>query len=231
MDGLNRRDFMGLAGMGLLGAQLLGSSASAQTEGPFTLPPLPYAPDALEPYYDRETVTLHHDKHHAGYVKGLNAAEAKLAEALKSGDFSQAKELCKAQAFHGSGHILHSLFWANMKPGGGGEPTGNLAAGIAKSFGSFAAFKGLFLAATNAVEGSGWGILAHRALDDRLVVLQAEKHENLTQWGVAPILALDVWEHAYYLKYQNKRPDWTQAFMDHLVNWENVAQNLESVRG
>ncbi len=230
MDGLNRRDFMGMAGMGVLGARLVGA-AEAQADGPHALPPLPYAYDALEPYYDRETVTIHHDKHHAGYVKGLNAAEAKLGEALKSGDFSQAKELCKALAFHGSGHILHSLFWANMKPNGGGEPSGGLAAGIEKSFGSYAAFQGLFLAAANSVEGSGWAILAHRALDDRLVVLQAEKHENLTQWGVAPVLALDVWEHAYYLKYQNRRPEWTQAFMEHLVNWGNVAGNLETVRG
>jgi Fe-Mn family superoxide dismutase len=231
MEGLDRRDFVGLAGAGLLGAHLLGSMVSAQTEGPHALPPLPYAADALEPHYDRETVALHHDKHHAGYVKGLNTAEGKLADALKGGDFTQAKEVCKALAFHGSGHILHTLFWANMRPGGGGEPSGGLAAGIAKSFGSYAAFKGLFLAAANSVEGSGWAILAHRALDDRLVVLQAEKHENLTQWGVAPLLALDVWEHAYYLKYQNRRPEWTQAFMDHLVNWDNVGANLDAARG
>jgi Fe-Mn family superoxide dismutase len=231
MDGLNRRDFVGLAGMGLFGAQLVGGGAAAQDVGTHALPDLPYAYDALEPHYDQETVTLHHGKHHAAYVKGLNAAETKLAEALKAGDFTGAKEVCKAAAFHGSGHILHTLFWGNMKPAGGGEPTGNLAAGIVKAFGSFAALKGLFLAAANAVEGSGWAILGHRALDDRLVVLQAEKHENLTQWGVAPLLALDVWEHAYYLKYQNRRPDWTQAFVDHLVNWENVAQNLDSVRG
>jgi len=231
MSGLDRRDFLSMAGVGLVASQILGADrADAQSEGAHKLPDLPYAYDALEPYYDKETVTLHHDKHHAGYVKGLNAAEGKLAEALKSGDFTQAKEICKALAFHGSGHILHSLFWTNMKPAGGGEPTGNLAAGLRKCFGSFAAFKGLFLAAANSVEGSGWGILAHRAIDDRLVVLQAEKHENLTQWGVSPILVLDVWEHAYYLKYQNRRTDWTQAFMDHLVNWDDVARNLDAAR-
>ncbi|MGQ9732271.1 MAG: superoxide dismutase [Candidatus Zipacnadales bacterium] len=195
------------------------------------LPTLPYATNALEPHYDEETLTIHHGKHHAGYVNGLNAAESALAEALRTGDFSEAKTICKALAFHGSGHILHSLFWANMKPGGGGEPTGSLAADINRSFGSFNAFKGLFLAAANSVEGSGWAILAYRSLDDRLIVLQAEKHENLTQWGVLPLLVLDVWEHAYYLKYQNRRSDWTQVFMDHLVNWDNVAQNLKAVRG
>jgi len=195
------------------------------------LPPLPYAYDGLEPYYDAETVRLHHDIHHAGYVKGLNDAEAQVAAMVKSGDFAGAKAACKGLAFHGSGHILHSIFWTNMKPGGGGAPRGALLAGIEKGFGSYDAFKALFLAATNAVEGSGWGILAYRKMDEALVVLQAEKHENLTQWGAAPILALDVWEHAYYLKYQNKRPEWTKTFMENLVNWEDVGKRLAAAKG
>ena len=195
------------------------------------LPKLPYAYDALEPHYDEQTLRLHHDMHHAGYVKGLNAAEEKLAAILKSGDFSAAKAVCAELAFHGSGHILHSIFWTNMmKPNGGGKPSGPLAEAIDQAFGSFDAFRGLFLAAADTVAGSGWGVLAYRKDDDMLVVLQAEKHENLTQWGVVPILVLDVWEHAYYLKYQNKRADWTKAFMDHLVNWENVAQRLAEAR-
>ena len=114
--------------------------------------------------------------------------------------------------------------------GGGGAPSGELADAIAKSFGGFEAFKGFLLAASNAVAGSGWGVLAYREMDDALVVLQAEKHENLTQWGVVPILVLDVWEHAYYLKYQNKRPEWTKAFMDNLVNWDDVAERLAEAR-
>lgn len=194
------------------------------------LPPLPYPPNALEPHYDEQTVRLHHDKHHQAYVDGLNAAEKQIAQMLQSGDFAGAKAACKALAFHGSGHLLHSTFWTNMKPNGGGVPTGELAAAINKQFGSFDSFKKLFLAATNAVEGSGWGILAHRKMDDALVVLQAEKHENLTQWGVVPILVLDVWEHACYLKYQNKRPDWTQTFMDHLVNWDDVSKRLAAAK-
>ena len=193
---------------------------------PHELPALPYDYDALEPHYDEQTVRLHHDIHHNGYVTGLNAAEQKVAAMLESGDFATAKAVCKELAFHGSGHILHAIFWTNMKPAGGGEPSGELAKAIRNQFGSYDAFKGLFLAATNAVEGSGWGILAYRNMDDALVVLQAEKHENLTQWGVTPILVLDVWEHAYYLKYQNKRPDWTAAFMEHLVNWDNVAERF-----
>jgi len=196
----------------------------------FELPPLPYAYDALEPHYDEATLRLHHDKHHAGYVTGLNAAVEQVGKMTASGDFAGAKAAAKAVAFHGSGHVLHSLFWTNMKPGGGGEPTGDLAKAIAGQFGSFDAFKKLFLATTNSVEGSGWGILARCPEMGMLAVLQAEKHENLAVWGLVPILVCDVWEHAYYLKYQNKRPDWTAAFMDHLVNWDDVAQRYAAAK-
>ncbi len=188
------------------------------------LPPLPYEYNALEPYLSEETLHLHHDKHHAAYVTGLNAAEEKVQAALKSGDFAAANSLAKDLAFHGSGHLLHSMFWKDMKPGGGGAPSGELAEAINKSFGSFDAFKGLFLATSNAIQGSGWGVLAYRYKDDALVVLGAENHEDRTQWGAKPLLVLDVWEHAYYLQYQNKRPDWTKAFMDNLVNWDSVAE-------
>ncbi len=194
------------------------------------LPPLPYAYDALEPYYDKETVTLHHDKHHAAYVTGLNAAEDKVKAMTASGDFAGAKAAAKEQAFHGSGHILHTIFWNNMKPGGGGQPSGALADAINSTFGSYDAFKGLFLATANTIEGSGWAILAHRPMDGAIVILSAEKHENLTQWGVVPLLVLDVWEHAYYLKYQNRRPDWTKAFIENLVNWDDVAARFENSR-
>jgi Fe-Mn family superoxide dismutase len=192
--------------------------------GQHQLPPLPYAYDALEPYYDKETVMLHHDKHHAAYVTGLNAAEQAVQKMLDEGNFAAAEATARALAFHGSGHILHSIFWTNMKPGGGGEPMGGLADAIKKQFGSYDAFKKLFLQSANDVKGSGWGILAYRKMDDALVILEAQVHESLTQWGVTPILVLDVWEHAYYLKYQNRRAEWTQTFMEHLVNWDNVAE-------
>lgn len=197
---------------------------------PHELPPLPYAHDALEPHYDKETLTLHHDKHHAAYVNGLNAAEEKAQAMLASGDYAAARALDGDLAFNGSGHILHSIFWTNMKPGGGGEPTGELAAALKKSFGGFEEFKSLFLAMSNTVQGSGWGILAYRKMDDALVILAAEKHENLTQWGVTPILVLDVWEHAYYLKYQNRRADWTKAFIERLVNWSDVSKRLADAK-
>ncbi len=237
---LTRREFLKTTGLGAVALALLESHAvlpAALAESQkgaalmHELPPLPYAYDALEPYYDEQTVRLHHDAHHAAYVKGLNAAEEKVAAMVQSGDFTAAKAVCGELAFHGSGHILHSIFWTNMKPGGGGTPSGALADAINKSFRSYEAFKGLFLAAANGVAGSGWAVLAYRKEDDALVVLQTEKHENLTQWGVVPILVLDVWEHAYYLKYQNKRPDWTKAFMEHLVNWDNVAERLTAARG
>jgi len=194
------------------------------------LPPLPYDYTALEPYYQEKLLRLHHDKHHAGYVKGLNAAEDALAEMMKSGDYANIKPVCRAQAFHGSGHILHSIFWTNMKANGGGSPSGDLAGMIKKDFGSYAAFQALFTSATNDVEASGWGVLAYRPMDGKLVVLQAERHQDLTQWGVIPVLVCDAWEHAYYLQYENNRLEWVNTFVSHLVNWENVAARLAAAR-
>jgi superoxide dismutase, Fe-Mn family len=185
------------------------------------LPALPYAYDALEPYYDEQTVRLHHDIHHKGYVDGLNNAESKLMEARQKGDFSLIKHWERELAFHGSGHLLHTLFWENMKPGGGGPATGAIAACINEEFGSFENFRKQFSSAAVAVEGSGWTVLCWNPYFAKLVVLQVEKHQNLTQWGVLPLLTIDVWEHAYYLKYQNKRAAYVEAWWN-LVNWDNV---------
>ncbi len=190
---------------------------------PITLPPLPYAYDALEPHYDEQTVRLHHDVHHNGYVTGYNAAEAKLVAARAAGDFAAAKHLSRELAFHGSGAQLHNIFWTNMKAGGGGEPSGALGAQIAKDFGSYAAFRGQIEAVTNSVEGSGWGLLVWNADFAKLEVLAAEKHQNQAQQNTVTLLAIDVWEHAYYLKFQNKRAAWTTVFLDSLVNWADVA--------
>ena len=195
------------------------------------LPPLPYPYDALEPYIDEQTMRLHHDIHHLGYVKGLNTAEEKLAEARDSGDFGLVKHWSREAAFHGAGHLLHSIFWTNMTAADRTTPapSSELAQAIDRSFGGFEAFKAQFQAAANAVEGSGWGILAYRPNDDSLIVLQAEKHQNLTQWGVVPLLVLDVWEHAYYLKYQNKRPEYVKNFFN-IINWEDVAERFRRAR-
>ena len=120
-------------------------------------------------------------------MNGLNATQEKLQAMLKSSDVASAETVSRDLAFHGSGHILHSIFWTNLKPGGGGEPKGPLAAAINEEFGDYPSFKGLFLATSNAVKGSGWGLLVHRKLDDALIVLQAQTHENLTQWGVPTV--------------------------------------------
>ncbi len=199
----------------------------------YDLPPLPYAYDALEPHIDEQTMRLHHDKHHQGYVNGLNKALANLEEARKSGDFGLVKHYSREAAFHGSGHLLHSIFWPNMAPagnGGGGEPSGALADQIKQDFGSFASFKAHFSAAAKAVEGSGWGLLVWEPVGGQLEVLQAEKHHNLTQWGVKPLLVLDVWEHAYYLKYQNNRGGYVDAWWN-VVNWSDVAERFKAARG
>ncbi|MFZ3101820.1 MAG: superoxide dismutase [Desulfitobacteriaceae bacterium] len=191
------------------------------------LPELPYAYNALEPYYDEVTVKLHHDAHHKAYVDGLNNAEGKLAEARDKGDFALIKHLERELAFHGSGHLLHSLFWQNMCAGGGGSAQGILAERLTTDFGSFDNFKKQFSAAAVAVEGSGWALLVWNPTFAKLEILQAEKHQNLTQWGVIPLLTVDVWEHAYYLKYQNKRAAWVEAWWN-LVNWKDVLKRLEN---
>lgn len=195
------------------------------------LPPLPYPYDALEPYIDEQTMRLHHDLHHKAYVDGLNNAEAKLAEARQAGDFALVKHWSREAAFHGSGHLLHAIFWPNMIPASQAKPApeGALARAIERDFGSFEAFKAQFIAASVAVEGSGWGILAYRPADDSLVILTAEKHQNLTQWGVVPLLVLDVWEHAYYLKYQNRRAEYVKNFF-HIINWDDVAERYNKAR-
>jgi len=197
------------------------------------LPPLPYAYNALEPHIDEQTMHLHHDIHHKGYVDGLNNAEKKLAEARAAGDYALVKHWSREAAFHGSGHFMHALFWPNMAPagkGGGGEPTGALAEQIKKDFGSFDAFKKHYSAAAVAVEGSGWAVLTWQPQGQQLVILQSEKHQQLTQWGVVPLLVLDVWEHAYYLKYQNKRAAYVEAWWN-VVNWADVAARFAKARG
>jgi Fe-Mn family superoxide dismutase len=194
----------------------------------FELPTLDYAYDALEPYYDARTIELHHSKHHQGYVAGFNAAADKLGSARAAGDYAAVKHLERELAFHGGGHLLHSVFWKNMCPGGGGQPTGEFAAAITTHFGDIEAFDKQLRASSVAVEGSGWGVVAANSAGE-LVILQVEKHQNQLIPGWMPILVIDVWEHAYYLKYQNRRAEFVDAFMDHLVNWNDVTQRFARV--
>jgi len=196
-----------------------------------TLPDLPYPHDALEPYLDGRTVQIHHGAHHKGYVDGLNSALERQEAARRSGDFAMAKHLAREVAFHGGGHLLHSIFWTNLSPGGGGEPGGDLADAISRDFGSFAALRGELKAATVAVEGSGWGTLVAETVTGRLSVTQIEKHHVQLVPGRVPVLVIDVWEHAYYLSYQNRRAAWVDAVLDHLVDWPGVAGRWRALLG
>lgn len=189
------------------------------------LPPLPYDYTALEPHIDEQTMRLHHDKHHLAYVNGLNNAETKLAEARSKNDFALVKHWEREAAFHGAGHFLHVIFWENMTPNGGGQPSGALLDAIKGRFGSFESFMSHFKAAGAAVEGSGWVLLVRNNMTKALDILTSEKHQNLTQWVVTPLLVCDVWEHAYYLKYQNNRAAYIDAFTN-VINWKDVEKRF-----
>ncbi len=206
-----------------------GLLAEGFKDGQYVLPPLPYAPDALEPYLDARTLSIHHDKHHAGYVRGLNTTLAKLAAVRDGGDFAQIKALSRALAFHGSGHVLHTLFWRSMSPEDGQASPAFIEA-VQRDFGSVQAMHTQFAKASAKVEGSGWGVLAFEPMGRKLLILQAEKHQDLSIWGCVPLLVCDVWEHAYYLKYQNKRADWVDAFMQ-LADWSFASERLAGVTG
>lgn len=197
--------------------------------GEHTLPPLPYPYNALEPYIDEQTMRLHHDIHHKSYVDGLNKAEKEMKKARDTGDYSLIKHWEREAAFNGSGHYLHTIFWNNMKPRGGGKPTGVLAREIDRSFGSFEKFQDHFSNAAEKVEGGGWAMLVWSPRSHRLEILQAEKHQNLTQQDIVPLLVLDVWEHAYYLKYQNRRKDYINAWWN-VINWPNVAHRFQEAQ-
>lgn len=197
--------------------------------GGHRLPPLPYDYDALEPYIDETTMRLHHQKHHASYVKGLNEAEKMMRTARETNDFALLKHWEREAAFNGAGHYLHTIFWYNMSPDGGGKPSGEIARQIEQDFGQFERFKQHFSAAAEKVEGGGWAILVWSLRSHRLEILQAEKHQNLSQWDVIPLLVLDVWEHAYYLKYMNERRKYIDAWWN-VVNWQNVNERFQAAR-
>jgi Fe-Mn family superoxide dismutase len=195
-----------------------------------TLPPLPYAYDALEPHIDAQTVKLHHDKHHQGYVDGANQAQQKLAQLRDAGDYALVDYWEHKLAFHTSGHLLHSLFWENMAPPGkGGKPSADLAKELERAFGGADRMQQQLSAAAKTVEGSGWGILGWDRFSASLSILQCENHQKQAIWSTVPILVVDVWEHAYYLQYQNRRADFIQAWWN-LVNWEDVSTRYEQAR-
>ena len=194
----------------------------------YELPPLPYAPDALEPHISKEQLTLHHDKHHQAYVTGANANLEKLEKARQESAEVDMKALLKELSFNIGGHVLHTLFWPTMAPagkGGGGKPGGALADRIDREWGSFDRFKAEFTKAAASAEGSGWAALAHDALTDRLMIMQIEKHNNHVYPTFEILMVLDVWEHAYYVDHRNNRAGFIEAFWN-VVNWDTVNKRL-----
>lgn len=206
--------------------------AGGVAPGEHQLPPLPYAYDALEPHLDTQTMTLHHDKHHLAYVNGLNAAEKALAEARAQGRFDDLEKLMRQVAFHGSGHYNHVVCWNNMRAAAQAKPRpeGDLLRQIERDFGSLDACKAQLQAAAVKVEGNGWGVLAWHPAFGRLLTLSFMNHQNSHLTAALPLLVCDVWEHAYYLKYQNRRVDYVTAWWN-VVDWANVEQRFAVVRG
>jgi len=195
----------------------------------YTLPDLPYDPAALEPHLSARILELHHDKHHQSYVDGANATLDKLAAARTAGDFGSLVGLEKTLAFNVAGHVLHSTYWTNMSPDGGGEPTGDLASAIDEYFGGLDGFRMQMTAATVSVQGSGWSAMVWEPLSGRLVVEQIEDHHNHVAVGSSPLLVIDAWEHAYYLQYENRRADYVAAFWN-IVDWNDVAKRFADAR-
>ena len=194
----------------------------------YTLPDLPYDYSALEPHIEARIMELHHDKHHATYVKGANTALEKLADSRDSGDFALITKLSKDLAFNLSGHVLHSVFWTCMSPDGGGKPGGELAVAIDDSFGTFDDFKAQLTEATSTVQGSGWGALAWEPTAKRLIIEQVYDHQSNIGQGSDPILVIDAWEHAFYLQYLNDKAAWVDAFWE-VADWQGAAARFDAL--
>lgn len=234
---MNRANF--LKSGSLLGAATLLATTNAfaanladnnidklvDANGNYLHQPLPYNENFLEPYMDAETMHLHYTFHHGGAVKGANKDLQMIKKALDDNNLETVDYWTKKLSYHFSSHILHSIFWTNLT-NKKTSPTGELKKRIDKNFGSFDRLKSLIAETSKNVDGNGWGIVAYQPYSDSLTVLQCENHEKLTQWGAIPILVIDVWEHAYYLKYKNRRTEFVDALFE-IINWDNVAQRLD----
>lgn len=202
----------------------------------YELPKLPYAYEALEPHIDAKTMEIHYSKHHQAYTNGLNTALESLSSELQNMELTKLlssldkvpENVRGAVNFHGGGYDNHTLFWNNMKPNGGGTPGGKIADAINTVFGSFDAFKEKFSKDTSAIQGSGWGWLAYNPKNKKVEFTTMPNQTSPRTKGLIPLLGLDVWEHAYYLKYQNKRPDYITAWWN-VINWNEVENRLSKV--
>jgi len=240
---MSRRDAVKSLALAALGsavsgraAEPPGAAAPAPAAGPFKLPDLPYAFDALEPHIDAQTMQIHHDKHHAAYIAKLNEAVAKhpdlatrTAEDLIRDLAAIPEDIRTAVRNHGGGHANHTLFWKCLKPGGGGEPAGKLGAAMTATFGSYATFRDQFKKAALGVFGSGWAWLALNA-DGKLLIEATPNQDSPISSGRRPLLGLDVWEHAYYLRYQNRRADYAEAVFN-VLDWGSVGSRYDELRG
>ncbi|XP_059210616.1 superoxide dismutase [Mn], mitochondrial-like [Centropristis striata] len=193
-----------------------------------SLPDLAYDYGALEPHISAETMQLHYDRHHAAYVKNLNVAEEKYLEALRQGNVRKQVALHAALKFNGGGHINHSIFWTNLSPYGGGEPQGKLMKAIKRDFGSFQKMKERMSAASVGVQGSGWGWLGFDKESETLRIATCANEDHLQgTTGLIPLLGIDVWEHAYYRQYRNRRPIYVKEIWN-VIDWENVSERLKT---
>jgi len=205
--------------------------------GKYTLPEMPYAYDALEPHIDAQTMEIHHTKHHQKYTDMMNGALEKLSPELQEKDIEEIlsninqvpDDVKGAINFNGGGYDNHKLFWNSMKQNGGGEPTGAIADAINDSFGSFAEFKELFSSKTAPIQGSGWGWLVYNPGSGKVEYKAMSNQTSPRTEGLVPLLGLDVWEHAYYLKYQNKRPDYIAAWWN-VINWDEVNDRFSKAK-
>jgi len=234
---LTRRDAMKTLGAGALatgfGNFIVGNVGVEAAEPPlqdsplpYELGTLPYPHDGLEPQISEEILQIHHSRHHAAYVEGLNATLEKLEQVRSEGDFSDIRALSRDLAFNGAGHVLHVLYWNSMTPGGSSMPAGSFRNAVERDFGSVEKLQDHFVAASVAVEANGWGLLGFEPVGRRLMVLQIENHQRLTTWGFIPLMTCDVWEHAYYLQYQNRRAEYVNNFME-IIDWPAVAERYD----
>ncbi len=217
-----------LLGNGLFGQHLAenGIDKLVDTEGNFIQPSLPYNQNFLEPAMDEETLNLHYTFHHGGAVKGANNDLKMIRKAMDEQSLETVEFWTKKLSYHLSSHILHSIFWTNLinrKT----EPSGALLKKIEKDFGTYDRLKSYLAKLSKDVDGNGWGILGYQPYTDKLTVMQCENHEKLTQWGVIPLLVIDVWEHAYYLKFRNKRGDFVENIFS-ILNWDNAAERYDT---
>jgi len=195
----------------------------------YVLPDLSYDYGALEPNISGKIMELHHDKHHLAYVNGANLALEALEEAREKNDLTWVNKLQKDLAFNLAGHVNHTVFWRNMSPEGGDKPVGELAAAIDEFFGSFDGFRAHFTAAALGIQGSGWAILAWDILGEKLIIEQLYDHQGNLAAGSIPLLMLDMWEHAFYLDYQNVKVDYVKAFWN-IISWPDITARFEAAR-